>query len=87
MENPASWDDTQKLIDRNLYTNHTNPGPDVIKALGEADLQVTDPNKLKEIETVITEEAKRIHEMVMTGFCGRSACGQIYFKLQQLGVV
>lgn len=88
MENPGSWDDTQKLINQALYVNPTNPGPDVVKALGEASLlKVTDPDRLKEIEVVITEEAQRVHQMVMTGYCGRSACGVIYSKLQTLGVV
>jgi hypothetical protein len=88
MESSASWDDTQKLIDANLYIHPQSPGADVIKALMEKGLlKISEFEAVHAAEVFITDEANRIHQLVMAGYSGRSASGQIYTKLQAMGVI
>lgn len=85
MENPGTWDDTQRLINQCIYvTGPDTPGRSVIEALRKNNLLKQEPDNL---ETVINEELKRIQEMVNSGFCGSSSSRQIYNLLLNLGVV
>lgn len=85
MENPASWDDTQKLIDRAIYAvGPLTPSRSIIEALRESNLLKQEPDNLEqEISAVLQHH----QEMLDARYCGSSASRQVYTKLQQLGVV
>jgi hypothetical protein len=93
MENPASWNETQKTIGRVLLTKNEESTEDeyhdriiagVIVSLRENKLlKDTDHN----LEEVLLEEIDLYHRLLARGNCGRSLTSRMYYKLLSLGAL
>lgn len=82
MENPLSWSETRKLINRSVRSD--NPGVSVVSALRTAGVLKQDVPDLEEkINQIVTENEARLR----MGFCGQSLAGQIENALLQLNAL
>ena len=87
MENPATWNETQKLINRALYaTSLMSPGATVVNWLKAHGLHLTEV-EIDNLASLIDKKFDEYNKLLATGFCGSSASRQVYSMLQQLGVV
>jgi len=88
MENPATWNDTQKLINRALYQNlnRQSPGSSVVSALRDNKL-IKSGVEVENLSSLVDKKFDAYNKLLETGFCGASASRQVYSMLQQLGVV
>jgi hypothetical protein len=87
MENPATWNDTQKLINRMLYaTTLMSPGAAVVNGLKAHGFHSTEV-EIDNLASLVDKKFDEYNKLLATGFCGSSASRQVYSMLQQLGVV
>lgn len=94
MENPASWNATQKTINQAIATksNEDNSSDeyqdriivDVIAILQKNNLLKETKHNLEE---VLTEEIDLYHRLLSRGNCGRSLTSRIYYKLVSIGAL
>lgn len=94
MENPSSWNPTQKTIslaiaikddeDKSSDEYQERVITDVIETLKKNNLLKETKHNL---EDVITEEIDLYHRLLARGNCGRSLTSRIYYKLLSLGAI
>lgn len=92
MENPSSWNETQKTISLVLKTKDNESSsehgervvPDIVATLKEHNL-------LKEteydVEEVILEEIETYYRLLAKGMCGKSLTTRLYHKLIGIGAL
>ncbi len=94
MENPTSWNDTQKIINQAVATkDDEDNSSDEYKDRVVVDVIaiLTTNNLLKEtkhnLEEVILEEIDLYYRLLARGNCGRSMTSRIYYKLVSIGAI
>ena len=85
MENPATWNETQKLINAALYQNlnRQSPGSSVVSALRDNKL-IKSGVEVENLSSLVDKKFDAYNKLLETG---ASASKQVYSMLQQLGVV
>jgi hypothetical protein len=85
MENPLSWNDTQKLINQALYSNSSNkPGKNVVQALHDNGLLKL---SIDNLETFVDAEYDQYQQTLEAGYCGSSLATVLYHKLVAMGAL
>jgi len=93
MENPASWNETQKTISLALSTKDEGSSSDEYydRIISGVLTTLRDNNLLKEteheLEEVLLEEIEKYHQLLARGQCARSLTSRLYYKLVSIGAL